>query len=488
MSFSLEMKRRTVRFLALLAGAQAAVAFPAAAGEVVLQPDGLNVGACWSLSRVGAEFSASGTYSYPDTTRPVRLYLIDTAVANPASFVAANPKLKFEGTILIRGSNDPAVSTPRAHGTQMLSLIAGVDTGVAPGTPIHLVNYDIYPTETTTTSLLARAIIAAVQHHKNSALPMRAAICVATSSNTQANSALVGDSINFALSEGIPVILSAGNLGLDASTIVPSSNGVKDGVICVGASNFNDARLSSSNFGAPVDVLAPGLDVRTRSQSATSPLVLMSGTSPATALVAGAVLAKLSTSPTHTPAGIESALKAAATATNLPVLRSVVAPSSEFLPPDVAPDGPVTPASAPVSLTWESIGLRTSSPATSGGLNPPGASLPATDTNSNGLPDLVETFHGDPRGLPAGPEVSLSADRKIEFKFRIEPDLFDEKNPFTLRNGHTWRIRSSSGLSSWAIPEGNLTKTTDAQGRAWLTASFPATQPACFARIEIVAP
>ena len=152
-------------------------------GKVILRPDSVNTDADWALSRVGMNFpnAPANSYAYPDTTVPVRLYLIDTAVANPASFVAANPKLTFEGPIsIVSGS----ASTPRAHGTQLLSLIAGVQTGIAPGTPIHVVNYDIYPnSETTTNSLLNSAIIKAIQHHRNPNTPkMRAAICIATSS------------------------------------------------------------------------------------------------------------------------------------------------------------------------------------------------------------------------------------------------------------------------------------------------------------------
>jgi Subtilase family len=485
------MKHLAYRFLASLICVQTAMVFPVAAEEAILHPDGLNSSPCWALNRVGKEFSAGSSYSYPDTTTPVRLYLIDTAVSNPSTFVAANPKLTFEGPYLVRGAGDPLVSTPRAHGTQLLSLIAGIDTGVAPGTPIHVVNYDIYPSSTTTISLLSSAIIQAVQHHRDSEGPdvMRSVICIATSSAEQAQSELVADSIDFALSEGIPVVLSAGNLGQDASNIVPSLNGTKNGVICVGASDHGDVKLASSNFGAPVDLLAPGLGVRTRGESASSEVVLMDGTSPAAALVTGAVIAKLSKSPTHTPAGIESSLKAAAevSASGLRLLRSIVPPESTSIPPDVVPDGLVTPEASSVPLTWESVISAGNSAIPPPAPNAESAPPPAPDVDSDGIPDIVEVFHGSAQGLPQGPEISLSADQKIQFKFSIESDLLDGENPFVLRNGYTWRIRCSSGLSSWVVPEGELVKST-AQGRTWLTASFPVTGPSCFARIEIVAP
>ncbi len=484
------MKHFSYRFLASFLCVQTALVFSVAAEEVALHPDGLNAAPGWALNRVGKEFSAGTSYSYPDTTTPVRLYLIDTAVANPTSFTAANPKLTFEGPILVRGANDPEVSTPRAHGTQLLSLISGIETGVAPGTPIHVVNFDIYPSETTTISLLSDAIIQAVQHHRDWEGPeMRSAICIATSSAADAaQSAILSGSIAFALSEGIPVILTAGNLGQDASSIVPSSSGTINGVICVGASDHSDVKLASSNFGPPVDLFAPGVGVPTRSESATSDIVLMTGTSPAAALVTGAVLAKLSASPTHTPAGIESSLKAAAeiSAPGLRLLRSIVPPNNSFTAPDVAPDGPVT--STAISLSWAQPSAARSLPISPAAANlPTSPPPPAPDTNGDGVPDIIDVFHGDPQGLPQGPEISLSADQKIQFKFSIASDLFDGENPFVLRNGYTWQIRCSTGLSSWIVPEGELIKST-ANGRAYLTASFPADGPSCFARVEIVAP
>lgn len=460
--------------------------------EILLKPDAVNATPGWALNHVGKKFSTGTTYSYPDNTvtnTPVRLYLIDTAVANPATFVTANPNLTFEGPILVRGSNDPEVSTPRAHGTQMLSLIAGVDTGVAPGTPIHVVNYDIYPNVNTTASLVSAAIIQAIQHHQSSTDGMRSVICIATSSIDPYESFIIDDSIDVALAKGITVILSAGNIGQDAADFTPPSNGTKNGVICVGASDSSDVKLTESNFGVPVDILAPGLDVRTRSESATSAYVTMTGTSPATALVTGAVLAKLSASPTHTPAGIESALKAAAEVTESGpcILRTVVAPDSTHIPPDISPDGPITSLPSPSPLTWDSGGTALKSLPPGGGSGNPTAPSP-TDTDSDGIPDIVEIFHGMPDENPQGPVINLTANQEIQFKFPISSDLFDGGDPFILRNGYTWRIRCSSTMSDWTVPDGYLSKSTDAQGRAWIIATFPANEPSCFARIEIIDP
>jgi hypothetical protein len=427
-SFSLKMKLLTTRFLALLVCVQATVVFPAGAEESILHPDGVNEDPGWALNRVGELFSPGLTYSYPDTTVPVRLYLIDTAVANPASFVVANPKLTFEGPILVRGTNDATVSTPRAHGTQLLSLIAGMDTGIAPGTPIHVVNYDIYPNgDTTTKSLLSSALFKAIAHHTNPGTPkMRAVICIATSSAESVeptSNSLVASRIDAALAAGIPVILSAGNLGVDAATIVPSSNGTKNGVICVGASNAANLKLSNSNSGAPVDLLAPGLDVDTHSQSAASELVPMTGTSPAAALVAGSVLAELSINGSLTPAQVEDAIKASAifpttvppTESGPKLLRTTYASTVTI----INPDGPVIDSTNPIALT-ATVPLAAPQSISTSSIQSSGITS-SVDADSDGIPDMVEIFHtGRCDKVPSLPTLSRVAAQEgpiAQYKF-----------------------------------------------------------------------
>lgn len=450
--------------------------------QILMTPDSVNSDAGWALKRVGEKFSTGSNYSYPDTTTPVRLYLIDMGIRNRESFKAANPNLTFDfkEPIPIGGTS----SVPRDHGTQMLSLIVGKDTGIAPGTPIHVVDYDIYTdpdNETTTATLVADALFQTIIDHQSlmASSPMRAVICVATSSIDPYEVSAINDLVDLALGHGITVVLSAGNVGQDAAGFTPPSNGTKNGVICVGASDTSDTILLMSNHGSAVDILAPGLDVPTHSVSATSTIVPMTGTSPAAALVTGAVLAKLSANPTLTPAEVESAVKAAAkvSTSGIPILRSVVEP-------EMLTSNSVFP------LTWDTSGSGATAIPTGIPASGEGKALPtATDSDSDGVPDIVETFHGMTNEALPAPTITLSANKKdVLFQFPISSDLFDAFNPFKMSNGFTWRIRCSSTMSDWVVPYGSLSKSIDAQGRAWLTATIPTTEPSCFARIEIIDP
>ena len=92
-----------------------------------------------------------------------------------------------------------------------------------------------------------------------------------------------------------------------------------------------------------------------------------------------------------------------------------------------------------------------------------------------------------PRKLRQGPAISLTAGQN-QFKFPIAFDLFDGDE--ALQTAQRLLLGSSVllGFPDWTVPAGKLEKMTDEQGRAWLIATFPATQPSCFARIEVVAP
>ncbi|MGL5020119.1 MAG: hypothetical protein ACRDBP_18435, partial [Luteolibacter sp.] len=190
----------------------------------------------------------------------------------------------------------------------------------------------------------------------------------------------------------------------------------------------------------------------------------------------------------HTPAGIESSLKAAAelSAAGPKLLRSIVPPNNTFLAPDVAPDGKVTNGVIP--LTWAPPSAARSAFAPASAAAPAGTPPPpVADSNGDGVPDIIAMFHGTPQGTPESPVISLGADQMVRFKFAIDSDLFDIGEPFVLRNGYTWQISCSNSLTSWMVPDGEVEKST-VDGRTYLTAIFPADGPSCFARIEVVPP
>jgi hypothetical protein len=250
---------------------------------------------------------------FPPSPNTVRLYLIDTGISHQTEWFSRKRNLKFEEGYY------PISSTSTLHGTRMLDIIAGPESGALSGTPLHVVSMNVYGSDhgSTTSGLLADAIFEAIDREQDAIDPqIPALICMASGSVDQASSAILENAIDQAVAAGIPVIVSAGNGGAEAAKFVPSGYGVKDGVICVGAYGKDLHPLAMSNWGAAVDLQAPGEGVRTLSLPQPSPGLHhgMTGTSPAAALATAAALHRLSMNPELSPAQLEAALGESVTA------------------------------------------------------------------------------------------------------------------------------------------------------------------------------
>lgn len=66
------------------------------------------------------------------------------------------------------------------------------------------------------------------------------------------------DVINQAAGRNVHFVMAAGNDNIDASRFTPCN---QTGVLCIGATRLNGSRASYSNFGARIDVMAPGGEV-----------------------------------------------------------------------------------------------------------------------------------------------------------------------------------------------------------------------------------
>jgi len=127
------------------------------------------------------------------------------------------------------------------------------------------------------------------------------------------------NAINSARSRGTVVVVAAGNSNVNASGSSPANC---SGVITVASTNRSGGKSYFSNFGAVVDVAAPGGDVRSSSANGvlstlnsgtTTPgsdnYAFYQGTSMAAPHVAGVVALMLSQNSSLTPDEVESRLK-----------------------------------------------------------------------------------------------------------------------------------------------------------------------------------
>ena len=413
--------------------------------DIAVAPHGAVANAGWALARLNdGDAMASQSFAYPETSQPVRLFLIDSAVAHLGTWFAQNPKLTLEHSSVIGGT----ASTDTKHGTEMLSLIAGPGTGAAVGTPIQLVSIDVYPGGSSTVSRITEAIYQALEYQEaHPGIP--GVVCIASGSEPVATApSSMADAIQTAIEAKLTVIVSAGNAGLNASQFLPSAFGTQSGVVCVGASDANNVHLPNTNWGSAVDLYAPGYMVRSinHQNPFSGTYGTMNGTSPATALTAAAAIIELSKNPTLLPAQVESALKGESVATVTPP-APLVAPASLV---QVQPD-------------------------------------PQGDSDGDGAPDILERFFGsnlaDSSTLPSPAEVSRIPGG-AQLSFFVDADLYNNGSG-TLSDGSTWRIRCSENLTHWTDAVGTLTPGAAVDGKIPVTFSMPTTAPSCFLKIEV---
>jgi hypothetical protein len=463
---ALRISRGIFRFLLPILALGQVSAEPSAAGcalaerDIPIAPNGAVANAGWALGRLNkGSCMSNASFVYPETIRPVRLYLIDSGVNYVGNWFSKNKNLKSFRSELIRGANDPNTSSAVAHGTQMLSLIAGPETGAALGTPIHVVNYNIYPGAeggSTTSGRLADAVYEAIDDYEANP-SLRSVICIANGSSFPgAQSAILKGAIDDAVDAGITVIVSAGNEGANASSYIPAAYGTRGGIVCVGASNMSNGIWQNSNTGAAVDLFAPGQEVRTLNLTNPQPgsYSYATGTSPATALTAAAALIQLSLDPTLTPALVEGALTSKAVLSVIPPTsgsNTLVAPEKLV---QVLPD-------------------------------------PEGDSDLDGVSDIIEGFFGSNPASAAVLPTPMSVVRvsgQSQLSFSLASDLFNPGTPYVLADGSTWKVRVSDNLKDWQDATGTLTPATAVGGVIPMTYSVPSGSSNVFLRIDVTPP
>jgi len=282
----------------------------------------------WGLDRIDQRANAAtNSYSFATNGAGVTVYVIDTGISTSHSQFTGRARIGFDAF----GSN--GIDT-NGHGTHVAGTIAGSTYGVAPAASLVSVRVlDQYGAGSVS------GVISGIDWTINDHVTGPAVINMSLGAG---KSASLESAVDRAYNDGITVVSAAGNANVDACTTSPGGN--KASGLTVGATTISDARASYSNFGACLDLFAPGSEIVSAGILSTSAVATMSGTSMAAPHVAGLAARYLSASTAATPSQVMNALITSAT-------PNVVTNAGTLSPNKLAYGDPATIPTSPSTTT-----------------------------------------------------------------------------------------------------------------------------------------
>lgn len=270
----------------------------------------------FALDRIDQrELPLDQTYSHPATGKGVTVYVFDGGVS------PTHPEL--QGRVRLGFSAFPDdVRICNAHGTAVAGAVAGATLGVAPNAEI----VDVKMVQCDKLRGTIKAIVDGarwvIEDHKKN--PGPAVANWSFIADTASRIPALDSAVNELRAAGIPVVVSAGNLEIDACRVSPGNS---TGTIVVGASASGTERLKDGSFevfdrrspgtayGPCIDIYAPGDSVLLPSLDRDMAPIsqLWNGTSMSAGYVSGAAALYLETHPRATPDEVATELKRAAT-------------------------------------------------------------------------------------------------------------------------------------------------------------------------------
>ena len=251
----------------------------------------------WGLDRIDQrDTSGDHRYGYSTTGTGVTAFVVDTGIGLTHQQFGGRAKSGYDFV-----DYDNNASDCHGHGTHVSGTIGGSTYGVAKG--VKLVAVRVLDCNG---SGWASDIIDALDW-----------VIAHKTGPSVVNMSIGGDAfdpldeaVERTVAAGITVVVAAGNDGGDACDSSPAR---APDAITVAATDSDDWSPSWSNVGSCVDLFAPGVDVKSASNSSNTATEVMSGTSMASPHVAGLAARYLEENPQAAPEEVADALTASAT-------------------------------------------------------------------------------------------------------------------------------------------------------------------------------
>ncbi|HEY0101812.1 MAG TPA: S8 family peptidase [Pyrinomonadaceae bacterium] len=254
----------------------------------------------WQLDRLDQRTPApSNTYTYEANGAGVNAYIIDGGIRYTHQEFGGRAAFAYD---YIAGGTGADCN---GHGTHVAALLGGNTYGVAKGVKL----WSVRVLDCANGGTLARIISGVDWVAGNHVKPAVANLSFITIVSTSVNGTM-DIAVKNLIAAGVTTVVAAGNNTGDASLRTPAR--VPE-AITVGATDQNDNRSPNSNFGASVDVFAPGVDIVSAHVTGDAATSIRSGTSSAAPIVGGLAARYLSTRPGDAPDAVGQAIRNSAT-------------------------------------------------------------------------------------------------------------------------------------------------------------------------------
>ncbi|WP_240943214.1 S8 family peptidase [Planosporangium thailandense] len=236
-----------------------------------------------------------GKFTAPTTASNVNAYIIDSGIR--VSHVDFGGRASFVFNAVGDGINTDC----NGHGTHVAGTVGGSTFGLAKQVRLFAVKV---------VDCNGAGDVASIVNGVNFVTRNAVKPAVANMSLGGGASATIDRAVNASIASGVTYAIAAGNENQNACNDSPAR---VPAAITVGATDQNDARANFSNFGACVDIFAPGVNIRSDFASADNATQVLSGTSMATPHVTGAAALVLGLHPNFAPQQVRDTLVTNAT-------------------------------------------------------------------------------------------------------------------------------------------------------------------------------
>lgn len=248
----------------------------------------------WGLDRIDQQsLPLNNNYHYDFNGTGVRAFVIDTGIRTTHTNFGGRAFWATDCTGEGQADNN-------GHGTHVAGTIGSATYGVAKNVSLYAVKVCTANASCQNSAIICGIDYVTGQKQSNPSIPMVANMSLAGPPSSSLN-----DSVQGSISAGVFYAVAAGNNSADACNYSPASS---PNAFTVGATTTSDVLASFSNFGACVDIFAPGVGITSTWNTSDTATMVLDGTSMATPHVVGAAALILQQNPSWSPYQVTSEL------------------------------------------------------------------------------------------------------------------------------------------------------------------------------------